>query len=66
MRGPQIAATEEPPPGDLIPELLEEWKFAAARWRHWEVDPQPTDPGLHPKPMIPPPSGPKPKQSYLR
>jgi hypothetical protein len=27
MRGPQSAATEEPLPGDLIPELLEEWKI---------------------------------------
>jgi hypothetical protein len=66
MRGPQSAATEEPLLGDLVPALLEEWGFAAARWRHWEVDPQPTNPGLREWPTIPKPSGPKPKQGYLR
>ena len=58
MRGPQSAATEEPLPGDLVPELLEEWGFAAERWRHWEVDPQPTNPGLRRQPRIPQPPRP--------
>jgi hypothetical protein len=66
MRGPQSAATEEPLPGDLIPALLDEWRFAAELWRNWQVNPQPTNPGLRQWPTIRPPSGPKRKQSYVR
>jgi hypothetical protein len=59
-------ATPEPPPSDLVPELLEEWDFSAEEWRHWRVNPQPTNPGLRQWPTIPQPSGPRPKQGYLR
>src|SRR2546430_7186532 len=65
MRGPQSAATDQPLPGDLVPALLEEWGFAAEQCRHWEVDPQPTNPGLRERPTIRPPSAPKPKQGYV-
>jgi hypothetical protein len=66
MRGPQSAATEEPQPSDLVPELLEEWGFRAKQWKKWRVKPQPTNPGLRPQPVISPPAAPKPKDSYGR
>jgi hypothetical protein len=33
MRRPHSHATEEPLSGDLVPELPEEWGFAAEQWR---------------------------------
>jgi hypothetical protein len=51
---------------DLVPELLDEWGFSAEEWRHWRVNPQPTNPGMRQWPTIPQPTGPKPKQGYLR
>src|ERR1700730_4956609 len=62
LRGPQSQATAEPLPSDLVPELLEEWGFSAEEWRHWRVNPQPTNPGLRPWPTIAQPTGPTAEQ----
>src|ERR1700730_13219969 len=66
LRGPQSHTTAEPLPSDLVSELLEEWGFSADEWRNWRVNTQPTNPGLREWPTIPKPTGPKPKQSYVR